>query len=80
MPVQLFYPVKRGAKDAESSFIVAPYQEILAVFDDMCKIVVRGIAHVSEINGWIFRPAGKVNHLTERIVFIASAARLHKAV
>lgn len=83
MDVYLPHPFQAVAKDSFGFFICAADQEILPVFYDMCKIVIRRIASVADIDSrravgcaW----AGGINHLAEGGIFIAFAARLDDEV
>ena len=83
MHIQGFYPFQAAPKDAFVFFICASDQEILPVFNDMGKIIIRRIAPVTEIDvrrAACWAGACGVYHLAEGAVFIVFAPRLDDEV
>ena len=78
MDIHLPHPSQAAARDPFGFFICAADQEILAVFNDMHKIVIRGTAPVAGTDGRRAVPggAGRTDHLAEGAVFIVFPARL----
>ena len=72
--------VNQMPEDAFESLVIAADEEELSVFYDMCKIIIRGIAHISKIYRRRAAPGCRVDHLTECSVFIAFPARLDHEV
>ena len=78
MVVKRIDAIQRKAQDFFSFGICTTYQEKLPLFDHMCKVIIGGIAPVSQINGRgvVLR---MVNHLAESAVFVPFTGRLdHK--
>lgn len=60
--------------------IIAAYEEILAIFDDMCEIIVGCITPVADINDLLPVPARGIDYLAESAVFVAFPAGLDDKV
>ena len=75
-----FLKILNGApKDAFKTLIVTSDQEILAVFDNVCEVVVRGISHVCEIYRRRAICSCGINHVAECGILVAFSAGLdHK--
>lgn len=72
--------IKGTAKDAPGLLIIAPDEEILSLFYDMCKVVVGCIPHIPKINCSRFFWTSGIHHTAESLVFVALSARLDDKV
>lgn len=83
MRVQSFHPVQGAAKEVLGLFVRVADAEILPVFNDIGKIVIRCIAPVADIEnrGAVgCAGAGSIHHLAKGAVFIAFPSQLDDEV